>query len=176
MPLQHDTQVKVERQGSFQYNTYHEPLQVCFPSSYISNMLEARLVPKPLPSWESLLKQSHPSNANTNAALMHQNISTPSPLQSPPFPPPAVDVLVFDVSLLVPYSSIVQRDTNRAPVMPIVLSYDTLTTQLPQSRIMIATSRNQIRTIRTKRAIPDPALVSMQRCLEWKGRRVAFCC
>ena len=60
--------------------------------------------------------------------------------------------------------------------MPVVLPDNTLAPQLPQPRIMIATSGDQIRTIRTERAIPDPPLVSMQCRLEWKGRRVTLRC
>lgn len=81
---------------------------------------------------------------------------------------------VFNVRPSVAHSCIIQRNTNRAPVVPVVLPYDTLTAQLPQPCIVVATSRNQVGAIRTKCAVPDPSLVSMQRRLKWKRRRIAL--
>jgi len=59
--------------------------------------------------------------------------------------------------------------------MTIILSNDLLTVQLPQSRIMITARRNQIRTIRTERAIPDPALMAGERALELERLRFGGC-
>lgn len=47
--------------------------------------------------------------------------------------------------LLITHRSIVQRNTHRAPMMPVILPNDTLAPQLPQSRIMITTRGNQVR-------------------------------
>lgn len=77
-------------------------------------------------------------------------------------------------NLLIAHSGIVQRDTNRPPMMPIILPNNALTAQLPQPRVMITTRRNQIRTVGTKRAIPDPALVAMECRLERECSGVAL--
>ena len=50
--------------------------------------------------------------------------------------------------------------------MTVVLSNDLLTMQLPQPRIMIRASRNEIRRIGTESAIPNPALMSSQSALQ----------
>lgn len=47
--------------------------------------------------------------------------------------------------LLITHRSIVQRNTHRAAMMPVILPNDTLAPQLPQSRIMITTRGNQVR-------------------------------
>lgn len=75
---------------------------------------------------------------------------------------------------LVAYSSVIERNAYRAPVVPVVLPDDALTAQFPQPRIVVTARGDQIRTIRAKRAVPDPSLVPMQRRLEWEGRGVAF--
>lgn len=50
--------------------------------------------------------------------------------------------------------------------MPIILSNNLLTVQLPQPSIMIRARRNQVGRISTECAIPDPALVARQGTLE----------
>ena len=56
--------------------------------------------------------------------------------------------------------------------MPIVLANDDLRLQLPQARIVIRASRDQVRGIRTERAVPNPALVSGEIRLE--GERAGW--
>lgn len=59
-------------------------------------------------------------------------------------------------------------------MMSIILPNNLLIPQLPQPRIMITTRCHQIRAIGTKRTIPDPALMSMQRRLQREGSRIAL--
>jgi hypothetical protein len=61
---------------------------------------------------------------------------------------------------------VIQRYTDRPTVMAVVLTNDLLAMQLPQSRIVVGTSRNQVRTVGTERAVPNPALVPRKRGLE----------
>lgn len=81
---------------------------------------------------------------------------------------------VTRLALLVAHRGIVQRHTNRAPVMPIILPDDTLTAQLPQPCIVITTCSDEIRAVSTESAVPDPALVAVQGSLEREGGGVAF--
>ena len=75
---------------------------------------------------------------------------------------------------LVTHSGIVQRDTNCAPVVAVVLSYDTLGTQLPQPSVVVRTARHQIRAVGAEGAIPDPPLMTVESGLEREGGGVAF--
>lgn len=59
-------------------------------------------------------------------------------------------------------------------MVPVVLPDNTLAAQLPQPRVVVTTGRHQIRGIRTERAVPDPALVAVQRGLEREGGGVAL--
>ena len=77
---------------------------------------------------------------------------------------------------LVPHRRIIQRNTHRTAMMPIVLPNNTLAPQLPQPRVMITTRGNQIRAVGAERAVPHPSLVSMQRRLEREGGGIALCC
>ena len=67
---------------------------------------------------------------------------------------------------------VIQSHTDRPPMMTVVLSDNTLRAKLPEPCIVIRTRRDQVCTIRRKGTIPDPALMSMKRGFEWKGRRV----
>jgi len=64
--------------------------------------------------------------------------------------------------------------------MSIILPNHSLRAQLPQSRIMVTTRRDQIRAIGTKRAIPDPALVAVECRLQregvWSAQRTSTWC
>ena len=64
---------------------------------------------------------------------------------------------------LSPFTVVIQCHTYSAPVMPIVLSYNTLTSQFPQSRKVITACRDKICRISAKRTIPHPSLVILQR-------------
>jgi len=64
---------------------------------------------------------------------------------------------------------VVQCHTHRSSMMAVVLSDDALALQLPQSRIVITARSNQIRTIGTEGAIPNPALVASQSRLQRKA-------
>lgn len=59
-------------------------------------------------------------------------------------------------------------------MMSIVLSNNRLAMQLPQSRIVIRASRNQIRRISAESTVPDPSLMARERAfqLEWLRRLV----
>jgi hypothetical protein len=76
--------------------------------------------------------------------------------------------------LLIPHRRIIKRHTNRPAMMSIILPNNALTPQLPQPRVMITTRRHKIRAIGAKRAVPDPALVTLQRRLEREGGGVAL--
>lgn len=54
-------------------------------------------------------------------------------------------------------------------MVTIVLADDSLTRQLPQPRIVIATSCDQVRRVRGKRTIPHPALMAVQLVLKWES-------
>lgn len=59
-------------------------------------------------------------------------------------------------------------------MMSIILPNNALAIQLPQPRIVVTTRCDQVRAIRTECAVPDPALVAMERRLQRKGGRVAL--
>jgi hypothetical protein len=77
-------------------------------------------------------------------------------------------------TLLITYGCVVQGDAHDAPVMAVILPYDALAAQLPQPRVVVATCCDQIRAVCTEGAVPDPALVAVQRGLERESRGVAF--
>lgn len=54
-------------------------------------------------------------------------------------------------------------------MMPIILPYDTLRTELPEARIVIRASRDQVRRVGRESAVPHPALMAMQGRLEREG-------
>lgn len=60
-------------------------------------------------------------------------------------------------------------------MMAVVLPDNALTAQFPQSSIMVRARSHKIGAVGTERAVPDPALVSMQCRLERESSRVAVC-
>src|SRR4051794_1126335 len=64
---------------------------------------------------------------------------------------------------------VIQCDTDGATVMAVVLADDLLTVQLPETRVVIAASRNKVCAIRAESAVPDPPLVACQCCFQGKG-------
>lgn len=60
---------------------------------------------------------------------------------------------------------VVQRNADSPSVMSVILADDRLAAQLPQSRVVIATCRYQVRRVGAECTVPDPALVARQRGL-----------
>ena len=61
---------------------------------------------------------------------------------------------------------VVQRHTHGAAMMPVILPDDGLRVQLPQPRVVVAARRDQVRAVGAEGAVPDPALMALEACLE----------
>lgn len=61
---------------------------------------------------------------------------------------------------------VVERDANRSSMMPVVLANDLLAMQFPKSRVVVRAGRHQVGRVSAEGAVPDPALVAGEGCLE----------
>lgn len=69
---------------------------------------------------------------------------------------------------------VIQRDTDRAAMVAIILADNLLAVQLPQARVVVRASRDQVGRVRAEGAVPDPALVACQRGFERERLRLAL--
>ena len=75
---------------------------------------------------------------------------------------PSIRKVVMRNVTLAALRVVVQSHANSSTVVAIVLANDGLARELPQTRVVIGASGNEIRRISTESTIPDPTLVSGQ--------------
>ena len=67
------------------------------------------------------------------------------------------------------FGVVVQRDTDGASVVAVVLTDDLLAVELPEPRIVVAACRNQVGAVCAEGTVPHPALVAGEGRLEGEG-------
>lgn len=70
------------------------------------------------------------------------------------------------------FGVVVQCNADSTAMMAVVLPDDLLRAQLPQSRVVVAASCDEVRAIGTESAVPDPALVAIELLLELEAAAV----
>lgn len=73
----------------------------------------------------------------------------------------------------VSHSGVVERDADGAAMMAVVLADDGLAVELPQAGVVVGAGGDEIGGVCAEGAVPDPALVAVERRLEREGVGVA---
>ena len=70
-------------------------------------------------------------------------------------------------------SRVVERNTDGTAMMSVVLPDDALAAELPKPSIVVRAGCHEIGRVGAEGAVPDPALMAMQRRFKGKGMRIA---